>query len=67
VGVNKDDGRNQNTVEEKESTGSTFTKQTNTLDISGLSGSYYVRIHVYKYNLNIGDPEVLRAYNIWLE
>lgn len=42
-----------------------FSRRINTLDISGLSGSYYIRAHKSMY-LQDYYPQ-LKVYNVWLE
>jgi hypothetical protein len=45
----------------------TFTLQTDTLDISGLSGKYYIRVHARDNSASVSINSDLIVYKIWLE
>lgn len=44
-----------------------LSRQILSVDVSGLSGSYYIRIHVYKANATYNAYHAVNVYNVWGE
>ncbi len=53
-------------ADERINTNSNFTKTTDTMNVSGLSGSYYIRVHATALTLSDIESE-LKVYKVWLE
>lgn len=49
------------------SPGASFARMTSTLDVSGISGKYYIRVHACDTNTSTERRCRLYVYNIWLE